>query len=55
MVFLIFKDRWSIDQEAGRIRNVVYRNTHIPSGVRSLFHGFDENHCVEQVVIEGVC
>ncbi|MCU6707358.1 glycosyl hydrolase family 28 protein [Paenibacillus sp. J5C_2022] len=54
MVCLIFKDRWSVDQAAGRIRNIVFRNIQIPEGVPSLFHGFDNRHLVEQVVVEGL-
>ncbi|MFD0714181.1 glycosyl hydrolase family 28 protein [Paenibacillus sp. GCM10027626] len=54
MACLIFKDRWSVDQAAGRIRNIVFRNIQIPAGVPSLFHGFDEQHTVEQVTIEGL-
>ncbi|MCQ6561582.1 glycosyl hydrolase family 28 protein [Paenibacillus mendelii] len=54
MACLIFKDRWSVDQAAGRIRNIVFRSIHIPAGVPSLFHGFDEQHIIEQVVMEGL-
>jgi len=54
MVCLIFKDRWSVDQEAGHIRNITFRNIQIPAGVPSLFHGFNAAHLVEQIVIDGL-
>ncbi|WP_040951840.1 glycosyl hydrolase family 28 protein [Gorillibacterium massiliense] len=54
MVCLIFKDRWSIDSEPGHIRDIVFRNVHIPQGVPSLFHGSDSDHRVEDVRIEGL-
>jgi len=52
MLCLIFKDRWSVDRQAGRIRNIVFRNIHMPAGVPSLFHGFDAEHLVEQVMVD---
>ncbi|MDQ0090750.1 hypothetical protein J2T12_004173 [Paenibacillus anaericanus] len=54
MACLIFKDRWSVDAEAGRIKDIVFRNIHVPAGVPSLFHGFDAEHRVENIVIEGL-
>jgi hypothetical protein len=54
MVCLIFKDRWSVDRDPGRIRNILFRNIHVPQGVPSLFHGFDADHLVENIVIEGL-
>ncbi|MFC5406102.1 glycosyl hydrolase family 28 protein [Cohnella soli] len=54
MMCLIFKDRWSVDQEPGHIRNIVFRNIHVPQGVPSLFHGSDAKHLVENVRIEGL-
>jgi len=54
MACLIFKDRWSVDQEPGRIRDIVFRDIRIPEGVPSLFHGSDAEHLVENVRIEGL-
>lgn len=54
MVCLILKDRWSVDLEAGRIRDVLFRNIHLPSGVPSLFHGFNPDCLVENVSVEGL-
>ncbi len=54
MICLIFKDRWSVDQEPGHIQNITFRNIHMPSGTASLFHGSDANHTVNGVVLEGI-
>ncbi len=54
MACLIFKDRWSVDQEPGRIRDIVFRDIRIPEGVPSLFHGSDGEHLIENVRIEGL-
>ncbi|GGF90367.1 glycosyl hydrolase family 28 protein [Paenibacillus aceti] len=54
MICLIFKDRWSIDQEPGQILNITFRNIKIPEGTASLFHGSDASHIVDGVHIEGL-
>lgn len=54
MICLIFKDRWSVDQEPGKIKNITFRNIAIPEGAASLFQGSDASHMVEGIHIEGL-
>lgn len=54
LVCLVFKDRWSVDQAAGRIRDIVFSNIRMPAGVPSLFHGYDDDHLVENIRIENL-
>ena len=50
---MILKDRWSTQKEPGQIRNITYRNISAPEGSRCLFRGFDAEHGVSNVCIDG--
>ncbi len=54
LICLIFKDRWSVDQEPGQIKNITYRNIALPAGCASLFKGADETHLVDGICMEGI-
>jgi len=49
----IMKDRWSSQPEIGHIRDVTFRNIHAPKGIPSRFVGYDKEHMVRNVLIDG--
>ncbi len=48
----INKDQWAKTEEAGNIRNVVFRNIDVKPRVASRVAGYDEEHCVREVRYE---
>lgn len=54
MICLIFKDRWSVDQEPGQIKNITFSNISIPAGTSSLLQGADAAHIVDGIHIQGL-
>ena len=51
---MITKDFWSKDEQAGRIRNVTFRNITVNSDVPSHVSGFDEDHKASDIVYDTV-
>ncbi len=53
--FTVSKNFYSTDDERGRIQDVLVRNLHVMKEFRGIqLQGFDEEHRVENVVVEGL-
>lgn len=50
---MIMKDRWSNHKDAGHIKNITYKNITAPENSRCNFKGFDGEHLVENILIDG--